>query len=203
MAELERVISGLSGRKDIRCLLVESGKPGVFIAGADLHELGGHRRTPATAEEMSAFGQELFNRLDDLPFPSVAVLSGGAAGGGLELALACELPPGHRQPADPAEPPGDHPRPDPRLGRDLPAAPDRGPDPGPADDPHRQGGGRSPGGAHPAGGRLLPGGLPRGEDRRVHPHDPHPYRPAGGGAQADAQEAARGGWRRAPRWAGP
>jgi len=90
LVELDGAIAGLSARKDIRCLLLESGKPGVFVAGADLHELEGIADSRA-AEEKSAFGQELFNRLADLPFTTVAVLNGTAAGGGLELALACDF----------------------------------------------------------------------------------------------------------------
>jgi 3-hydroxyacyl-CoA dehydrogenase/enoyl-CoA hydratase/3-hydroxybutyryl-CoA epimerase len=90
MAELGGLLAGLSARKDIRCLVVESGKPGVFIAGADLRELEGIADA-RSAEEKSALGQAIFNKLDDLPFPSVAVLNGAAVGGGLELALACDF----------------------------------------------------------------------------------------------------------------
>jgi 3-hydroxyacyl-CoA dehydrogenase/enoyl-CoA hydratase/3-hydroxybutyryl-CoA epimerase len=90
MAELDGAIAGLSARKDIRCLVLESGKPGVFVAGADLREFEGIADA-RSAEEKSALGQEIFNRLDDLPFPTVAVLNGAAVGGGLELALACDF----------------------------------------------------------------------------------------------------------------
>jgi 3-hydroxyacyl-CoA dehydrogenase/enoyl-CoA hydratase/3-hydroxybutyryl-CoA epimerase len=89
MQELHGLIGALARRRDLRCLVIESGKPGIFVAGADLHEfeaIGDSR----TAERMSAAGQEVFNAVADLPFPTVAVIDGAAAGGGLELALACD-----------------------------------------------------------------------------------------------------------------
>lgn len=89
MEELAQVLSALSHRSDVRCLLIKSGKPGTFIAGADIHEIEALRDARA-AEEKSRSGQEVFNLLADLPFPTVAVIDGAAVGGGLELALACD-----------------------------------------------------------------------------------------------------------------
>jgi len=88
MEELAGMLSALSRRSDLRCLIVRSGKPGSFIAGADIHEIEALRDARA-AEEKSRSGQEVLNTLEDLPFPSLAVIDGAAVGGGLELALAC------------------------------------------------------------------------------------------------------------------
>ncbi|MGA2480982.1 MAG: 3-hydroxyacyl-CoA dehydrogenase NAD-binding domain-containing protein [Spirochaetia bacterium] len=89
MQELDRLLAELKQRGDVRCLVLKSGKPGIFIAGVDLHDLSKVTDVKSAAEK-SRQGQELFNTIDDLPFPTVALIDGAAAGGGLELALACD-----------------------------------------------------------------------------------------------------------------
>lgn len=89
MLELTRVIGELGVDKGVRCLVVKSGKPGTFIAGADIKQIAAIKDS-ADAEAKSGSGQEVLNRLDDLPFPTIAVVDGAAMGGGLELALACD-----------------------------------------------------------------------------------------------------------------
>ena len=72
-------------------LIVDSGKPDVFIAGADLKFLGG---VPASGDpgvrELMEFGLATLALLEDVPFPTCAVIAGAALGGGLEVALACD-----------------------------------------------------------------------------------------------------------------
>ena len=68
-------------------MLISAKKSG-FIAGADIREFTGIR------DETSGYtlirrGQQVFDRLEALPCPSVAAIHGFALGGGLETALAC------------------------------------------------------------------------------------------------------------------
>ena len=72
----------------VRAVLLRPTSP-IFCAGADLHDWADV--TPKEAQRLSALGSRAFQALADAPVPVVAVLEEAALGGGLELALACDL----------------------------------------------------------------------------------------------------------------
>ncbi len=91
MAEFGAVAAQLAGRKDLRGLVLRSGKPGMFIAGADLRELGSARPAPELARATIQGGLDVLAAYEKLPFPTVAAIDGACMGGGLEVALALDF----------------------------------------------------------------------------------------------------------------
>jgi enoyl-CoA hydratase len=72
-------------------VLVLAGQPGAFSAGADLAELAGLMGDPAAFRVNSTIVQTAQQALADLPAATIAVIDGVCVGGGLGLALACDL----------------------------------------------------------------------------------------------------------------
>ena len=86
--ELGEVLLRVSREPRIRALLIRSGKPGVFIAGADIQEFVS--TSPSEAGEAVRAVQALFEQLAHMPYRTVAAIDGACLGGGTELALACD-----------------------------------------------------------------------------------------------------------------
>jgi enoyl-CoA hydratase/carnithine racemase len=87
--EFGRALDELAHRPRIAGLILDSAKPGIFIAGADLKELG--NADPGGVRRLIELGHRVLGTLEELPFPTVAVIDGAALGGGLEVALACDF----------------------------------------------------------------------------------------------------------------
>ncbi|MEO5800571.1 MAG: enoyl-CoA hydratase-related protein, partial [Gemmatimonadales bacterium] len=86
--ELDEVLSRLASDEPTKAIVLRSGKPDSFIAGADIEEFV-QLRSVEEAVRLSKDGQLLMQRVADSGKPVVAAIHGACLGGGLELALAC------------------------------------------------------------------------------------------------------------------
>ena len=89
MDNLREEVEALEQDSSITGVIITSAKKSIFIAGADLKTL----LKQAQTGEMRGFiteGQKVFNRLAALKVPTVAAIHGACAGGGYEIALACD-----------------------------------------------------------------------------------------------------------------
>ena len=87
--ELKKALDAIEEDKNLRALVITGAGVKAFVAGADINELVD--RDALLGREVSRFRQELFSRIENLAIPVIAAVNGYALGGGLELALACNI----------------------------------------------------------------------------------------------------------------
>ncbi|MDZ4818618.1 MAG: enoyl-CoA hydratase-related protein, partial [Planctomycetota bacterium] len=93
LGEFEQNLNAVVAHGKVAGLIIRSGKPGSFIAGADIQEFAASlagETNPAETASMCRRGQSLFKRLCETPFVTVAAIDGICVGGGAELAIWCD-----------------------------------------------------------------------------------------------------------------
>jgi enoyl-CoA hydratase len=91
-AEIEAFCAGVEGDETIGAVLVE-GAGGYFSSGADTRLLAASSADPASPEAVASVSAlyRSFTRIGSLPVPTVSLVTGGAVGAGMNLALATDL----------------------------------------------------------------------------------------------------------------
>ncbi|KAG6459318.1 hypothetical protein O3G_MSEX011310 [Manduca sexta] len=88
MNEVSNIVNEVDSNPSIEAAVVISGKPGCFIAGADITMLE-NCKTKEEVVTLSKRGHEIFRRIENSRKPYIAAIQGSCLGGGLETALAC------------------------------------------------------------------------------------------------------------------
>ncbi len=89
LAEFDTVLASLESERPTG-LVIRSAKKSGFVAGADVNEFRG-ATDPAAVEAQISRAHAVVDRLEAVKFPTVAVIHGFCLGGGLEVALACQM----------------------------------------------------------------------------------------------------------------
>lgn len=84
-----KTLDVLAHDKNVRVVVIRSLVPGVFCAGADLKERAS--LTPAEVGRFVTSLRNLLKNIEQLPMPVIGAIDGAALGGGLEMALACDI----------------------------------------------------------------------------------------------------------------
>lgn len=83
--EMDGIVDQVIADKDVRCLIIHSEKN--FAAGADIKAMA-----PCDEEGAKAFCfSPTYNKIADMKIPTIAAIEGYALGGGMELALTCDI----------------------------------------------------------------------------------------------------------------
>ena len=91
LESLDQALDALAGRDDVKGLMLTSAKS-AFIVGADITEfLGLFAKPDQELSDWVSRANAIFNRLEDLPYPTISAVNGHALGGGCECILATDL----------------------------------------------------------------------------------------------------------------
>ncbi|XP_073941880.1 monolysocardiolipin acyltransferase Mtpalpha [Choristoneura fumiferana] len=89
MNEMTNILQEVESNPSIEAAVLISGKPGCFIAGADISMIEACK-TKEEVVTLSKNGHEIFRRMEASRKPFIAAIQGSCLGGGLETALACK-----------------------------------------------------------------------------------------------------------------
>ncbi|MDT0202623.1 enoyl-CoA hydratase/isomerase family protein [Nocardioides sp. AE5] len=88
---LAHIADRLAGRADLRCVVLRSAVPGAFCSGADLGQFASERGSWEATLAYEEVGKSALQALRGLPMVTMSTIDGDCFGGGVELALSCDL----------------------------------------------------------------------------------------------------------------
>ena len=88
---LGRIVDSFASDPTVRVVVVRGAGERAFVSGADISEFDEKRATPAQIETYDTASEESCRKLELLAKPTIAMIRGYCIGGGLDLALRCDL----------------------------------------------------------------------------------------------------------------
>lgn len=88
LGDIEHLVEMLDSDDEVS-VIIFTGQGKSFIAGADISEMS--KLSAIEGQKFGSFGQAVFEKIESLSKPTIAAINGFALGGGLELAMACDI----------------------------------------------------------------------------------------------------------------
>lgn len=88
---LAEIMGDLSAEEDLRCVIIRGAGNEAFAAGADISEFPSERVNAVQAKSYGEAVSDAIHAILECRHPTVAMIQGACAGGGLEIACACDL----------------------------------------------------------------------------------------------------------------
>jgi enoyl-CoA hydratase len=89
LEEITQVLRDIRHDASVRVLIITGAGDRAFVSGADIAAMS--EMSAVDGLEFSRLGHRVMQTIEELPIPVIAAVNGYALGGGLELALACDL----------------------------------------------------------------------------------------------------------------
>jgi len=89
LSELERLLTEIQMRKDVKVVILTGSGQKAFVAGADISEMV--NASPKEGRDMALLACEAFLKLENMPQITIAAVNGYALGGGCEISMACDI----------------------------------------------------------------------------------------------------------------
>lgn len=89
MADFDEALDEAAEDPSVRVLVLSGAGDRAFVAGADIAEYQGDRRAAFIAYQTNS--RRVFDKLEQMPKPTICAINGFALGGGFEIALCCDI----------------------------------------------------------------------------------------------------------------
>jgi enoyl-CoA hydratase/carnithine racemase len=88
---LEQILDGFRSNKDIRVIVLNGAGGKAFVSGADISKFDKERSSKEAVLSYNKRTQKVYENLETFPKPTIAMIDGYCIGGGLNLAVCCDI----------------------------------------------------------------------------------------------------------------
>jgi enoyl-CoA hydratase/carnithine racemase len=90
-AAAEKILDGFMSDPEVRVIVLTGAGGKAFVSGADISKFESERQSEEAAQRYNALVERLYTRLYEMPKPTIAMIRGHCIGGGLNLAICCDI----------------------------------------------------------------------------------------------------------------